>query len=367
MNQNYQTSRPQNTQRNQNNHWQNQSNQRNQNNHWQNQSNPRNQNNNWQNQNIQDQALTLSPKLKTVLADFAKFRELDITPEGIWEVLTQTCFKQNVSDAQMIALLLVAKKYNLDPFTGEIYAFPTKNGGIVPIVGVNGWSNLVNSHPQCDGIEFKASEETFCITNQAGTKINVHNWIECILSRKDRKNPVIVREYLSETYKPSITKDDGYVVEGPWQSHPNRMLRHKALIQCARYAFSFTGIYDQDEGLDTVRFEDARFEQTPTVDKNSPEQNTQSENQADQVQDHVQQEEVNDPEKYTSNFKQDTPPETVIDNRRPLDQKRFENQLTKIKQLIDEGSTVEEGINKIMSSYALTQDQLQQIKDIQAR
>ena len=34
---------------------------------------------------------------------------------------------------------------------------------------------------------------------------------------------------------------------GPWQSHPKRMLRHKALIQCARLAFGYGGIYDQDE------------------------------------------------------------------------------------------------------------------------
>jgi len=33
----------------------------------------------------------------------------------------------------------------------------------------------------------------------------------------------------------------------PWQSHPRRMLRHKAMIQCARLAFGFAGIYDQDE------------------------------------------------------------------------------------------------------------------------
>src|SRR3546814_18172510 len=33
----------------------------------------------------------------------------------------------------------------------------------------------------------------------------------------------------------------------PWQSHPRRMLRHKATIQCARLAFGFGGIYDQDE------------------------------------------------------------------------------------------------------------------------
>ena len=33
----------------------------------------------------------------------------------------------------------------------------------------------------------------------------------------------------------------------PWKSHPRRMLRHKAMIQCARLAFGFAGIYDQDE------------------------------------------------------------------------------------------------------------------------
>ena len=38
-----------------------------------------------------------------------------------------------------------------------------------------------------------------------------------------------------------------YVINGPWQSHTKRMLRHKSLIQCSRIAFGFTGIYDQDE------------------------------------------------------------------------------------------------------------------------
>jgi len=34
---------------------------------------------------------------------------------------------------------------------------------------------------------------------------------------------------------------------GPWKSHPRRMLRHKAMIQCARLAFGYAGIYDADE------------------------------------------------------------------------------------------------------------------------
>ena len=33
----------------------------------------------------------------------------------------------------------------------------------------------------------------------------------------------------------------------PWDTHPNRMHRHKTLIQCARIAFGFAGIYDEDE------------------------------------------------------------------------------------------------------------------------
>ena len=33
-----------------------------------------------------------------------------------------------------------------------------------------------------------------------------------------------------------------------WRRWPRRMLRHKALIQCARVAFGFAGIYDEDEG-----------------------------------------------------------------------------------------------------------------------
>ena len=33
----------------------------------------------------------------------------------------------------------------------------------------------------------------------------------------------------------------------PWKQWPIRMLRHKAAIQCIRYAFGFAGIMDHDE------------------------------------------------------------------------------------------------------------------------
>ena len=136
--------------------------------------------------------------------------------------LKATAFKGNVSDAQMTALMLVSGQYGLNPFTKEIYAFPDRNNGIVPVVGVDGWSRIINSHPQFDGMDFEQDNES----------------CTCIIYRKDRSHPIKVTEWMSEC------KRDGV---GPWKSHPKRMLRHKAMIQCARLAFGFVGIFDQDE------------------------------------------------------------------------------------------------------------------------
>ncbi|MGC8703748.1 MAG: phage recombination protein Bet [Thiomonas sp.] len=135
--------------------------------------------------------------------------------------LKATAFKGPVSDAQMAALLVVANQYGLNPWTKEIYAFPDKNNGIVPVVGVDGWSRIINTHPQCDGVDFE-EEPDHCT---------------CVIYRKDRAHPTRVTEYLDECKRDT----------GPWKSHPRRMLRHKALIQCARLAFGYVGIYDQDE------------------------------------------------------------------------------------------------------------------------
>ena len=140
---------------------------------------------------------------------------------GLIETLKATAFKGQVSDAQMTALMVVANQYQLNPWTKEIYAFPDKQNGIVPVVGVDGWSRIINNNPQFDGMEFDQDNES----------------CTCIIYRKDRSHPIKVTEWMSEC-KRSL---------GPWLSHPKRMLRHKAMIQCARLAFGFGGIYDQDE------------------------------------------------------------------------------------------------------------------------
>lgn len=145
--------------------------------------------------------------------------------------LKATAFKGDATDAQFTALMIVANQYGLNPWTREIYAFPDKQNGIVPVVGVDGWSRIINDHPQFDGLDFVQDEES----------------CTCIIYRKDRNHPIKTTEYLSECLRPAFTSKSGYEVKSPWQSHPKRMLRHKALIQCARLAFGYTGIFDEDE------------------------------------------------------------------------------------------------------------------------
>jgi len=166
----------------------------------------------------------------------AKFSEkFGVDPNKLTNILKATCFKTEggVSDEQMAALLIVADQYGLNPFTKEIYAFPTK-GSIVPIVGVDGWTRIMNEHPKFDGLEFRYAEN---VVEIQGSK-PCPEWIEAVVYRSDRSHPTIIREYLDECFKSSST---------PWKSHTRRFLRHRALIQGARTAFGFSGIYEEDE------------------------------------------------------------------------------------------------------------------------
>lgn len=148
------------------------------------------------------------------------FNMQDVDPAELANTLVNTVFKKATND-EFLSLLIVANQYKLNPFTKEIYAFPAKGGGITPVVGIDGWARIINDNPLTDGIQFEQDEES----------------CTCKIYRKDRSHPTVVTEYLSECLGTSE----------PWKKYPKRMLRHKALIQCARVAFGFSGIYDEDE------------------------------------------------------------------------------------------------------------------------
>ena len=147
--------------------------------------------------------------------------KLECDPAKLMPMLKKTAFATCRTDEEFMAMCMVANTYNLNPILKEIYAFPGKGGNVMPIVGVDGWIKLMNSNPAFDGIDFEEGED-YCTAT---------------IYRKDRAHPIKATEWLAECM--GTTE--------PWKRWPRRMLRHKAMVQCARIAFGFAGIYDEDE------------------------------------------------------------------------------------------------------------------------
>ncbi|WP_375634987.1 MULTISPECIES: phage recombination protein Bet [unclassified Bartonella] len=144
------------------------------------------------------------------------------------KTIIKTCINHNFSNEEFAAFISVANTYGLNPLTKEIYAFPKKGGGIIPVVSIDGWIKIIKSNPKFDGMTFQDQ------LDKDGSLIA----IKCAIHLKGIKNPIEVTEYLNECVQEKSE---------PWKKYPARMLRHKATIQCARYAFGFSGIYEEDE------------------------------------------------------------------------------------------------------------------------
>ncbi len=169
----------------------------------------------------------------------------EMEPSRLDATLRSTVVPAGVSDEQMLVFAAVANEYGLNPLTKEIYAFPARNGGIQPIVSIDGWLKIINSHPQFDGMEFEDVRED-------GQLVAV----TCRIHRKDRSHPVAVTEYMDECRRNTDT----------WKKWPARMLRHKAAIQAARYAFGLSGIIDPDEAERHQEAGAIEAEVVPTLD-----------------------------------------------------------------------------------------------------
>jgi phage recombination protein Bet len=178
----------------------------------------------------QDKSLAVRPKALAVMAN-----RLNVEPQKLLQTLKDTVFK-GANDSELLALVVVANEYGLSPLLKEIYAFPAKGGGIVPVVSIDGWISMVNRQPQLDGLEFE----------WAGGELPES--CTCVIYIKDRSHPVRITEFYKECFRSTE----------PWKQMPRRMLRHKALKEAARVAFGFSGITDEDEARDIVKNADAR-------------------------------------------------------------------------------------------------------------
>lgn len=198
---------------------------------------------------LQSQSQT-PDQLKTLVGRLAA--QYGVDSDKFYKTLAGSVFAQNQRDRngavqaksptpeEMMALLAICERYQLDPFTRQIYAFSNR-GKIVPIVSIDGWLSIINRQPDYDGLEVEESERMVEIGG-----VKVPEFCRVRIFRKSLSRPITISEYASEVF---VNAND------VWKKFPRRMLRHKAIIQAARVAFSISGIYDRDDAESIVRNE----------------------------------------------------------------------------------------------------------------
>ena len=119
-----------------------------------------------------------------------------------------------VPEKTLLCLLRISNQYVLDPLKEETVLTQYQKGWQASI-SIDGWIKILHQHPALTGITFTQSPEFQNLSD---------SWIECTIHRSDRVIPTTIREYLSEVQNESEL----------WKKMPRRMLRHRALQQCAR-------------------------------------------------------------------------------------------------------------------------------------
>jgi len=160
-----------------------------------------------------------------------------VDPKQLLETLTLSTFRQSdgsvPTSAELLTIMLICEQYGLNPFAREIYAIKQRGGGILPMISVDGWMRIVHRQPNFDGVRFTTSERMVMIGDR-----ELPESIECSIFVKGMSQPISVREYMEEC---------NMNTRGAWLTHPRRMLRHRAFIQCARVAFGLTGLCDSED------------------------------------------------------------------------------------------------------------------------
>lgn len=120
-----------------------------------------------------------------------------------------------------VQLLRLASKYQLDLLSDELALLQNQDQTYHPLITIDGWSKLINNHPQCAGMSLSDSTELID---------GIPAWMECTIYRNDRILPIVIKEYLEE-----VRTD-----HSSWQQMPRRMLIHRVIQQCARLALGIS-------------------------------------------------------------------------------------------------------------------------------
>lgn len=158
-------------------------------------------------------------------------------PKVFEETVRATCFPADpvATPEEFMAGMAIANRLDLNPLIKEVHFARQRGGGVVAIIGADGWYTLANRQPTYDGCEFDT-----VFTEPTETEPARPYSITCRIFDKKRGHPTEITEYFAECYRDNSTA---------WKLTPLRMLRHRAFGQCCRIAFGLAGVMEYDEFL----------------------------------------------------------------------------------------------------------------------
>jgi len=187
----------------------------------------------------------------TLLTELAKRHEMDV-PQLV-SVVKQRCFKDGAaSDAQLMLLLTIAKKYDLNPLAREVHAFINK-GRLEVTIGLDGWIKIATRHVMFNGYETTPI-------------LNDHGVLTAITVKMHRKDWAVPGEYTAWMDEWMVAGKQGE--KSNWEQYPRHRLFAKAFQECARFTFGITEVIDED---DAERIAAAKvIEASPVVPEPTP-------------------------------------------------------------------------------------------------
>jgi len=140
-------------------------------------------------------------------------------------------------------LFWLADRLGLDPLERDLIALEQREpfpASVAFMITLDGWVKLLHRHPRFRGLSFEEGP-----VDEHGLPL----WQSCTLYWEGFECPWVVREWACEHRS----------LHESWLNHPRRMLRHKALTQCARLALGvgggFWALGDQLEAVPSSPFE----------------------------------------------------------------------------------------------------------------
>lgn len=205
------------------------------------------------------------------------------------KAMIQLSFPTLKTGGQLTAAFANAKRYDLDPFAKEIYAYLDGKGQLVMITANSGFLKIARKQPGFISINSFAVYESDVFEMENGT-VTKHQFNSETLAKRKGQNPIGAYAVLKMEgqeqpiynwvdWSEYVPANAGY---GPWAKQKSAMIRKCATSVLCREQFGLSGLYDETEMTEDLErssntisaqelSNDSRFKRAEVIASSEPE------------------------------------------------------------------------------------------------